>query len=98
RFSRDWSSDVCSSDLASSPVTLAHNGFAGHITLQGVECCTDQYAVALSDQGYGGSPSADREKHPFREMRISGIVNKVKTKSANRSEERRVGKERRGWW
>lgn len=65
--------NVSDMDDKSAPVTLAHNGFTGYISCKNVRVKTSQYPVVLSSQGYGGSPSADRGKHPFRDITIDGV-------------------------
>src|SRR5690606_40235872 len=90
RFSRDWSSDVCSSDLTSHP--SKNNGYT--ISYSGMHCrktnITDtitstttaphEYATYLCTYSKTRSNSTDHTSTP-------------NIPSANRSEERRVGKE-----
>src|SRR5690606_39981187 len=85
RFSRDWSSDVCSSDLGGD-AQLARD-LAMHIAAS-----NPQYLAAAD------VPEADRAKE--RDIRVEMLKNdeKNKGKPENRSEERRVGKECRSRW
>src|SRR5690606_40646034 len=73
RFSRDWSSDVCSSDLRSSPRPRRSH-------LGPYPACAD-HNVACGGVHRPATACAD-----------------VRTASASRSEERRVGKECRSRW
>src|SRR3989449_7598072 len=83
RCSRDWSSDVCSSDLVS--------GGAGVLAARGGGRSAG--AGALSAPGRGGRPHARRPAWPggADETGCAG-------RGATRSEERRVGKECRSRW
>jgi hypothetical protein len=65
--------NVSDMDDQSAPVTLAHNGFTGYISCKNVRVKTSQYPVVLSSQGYGGTPSADKSNHPFRNITIDGV-------------------------
>jgi len=65
--------NVSDMDDQGSPVILAHNGFAGYLSCKNVRAKTSQYPVALSSQGYGGSPSADKGDHPFRNITVDGV-------------------------
>ena len=67
-------SNVSDDDDKSSPVALAHNGFAGYCTLDGVRVTTSQYPINLSGQGYGGAVSALKRNHPFRSIVIKNVV------------------------
>src|SRR5690606_40092233 len=69
RFSRDWSSDVCSSDLSHELRGRALHG-----------------ALRAKREG----PGVARRRQPREHDRDP--------RGARRSEERRVGKERRTWW
>src|SRR5690606_39684411 len=82
RFSRDWSSDVCSSDLGSMMETAAHA--LGCTVFPGGVGQTEQQLQAMLDlqpAGYTGTPGF---------LRI--ILEKAQEQGL-RSEERRVGKE-----
>src|SRR5690606_39863705 len=83
RFSRDWSSDVCSSDLMKNAVS---NGIRGVINF--VRGLPGKIVSAL---GNLGSLLVNAGKSI-----INGLLNGLK--SAVRSEERRVGKEWRCRW
>src|SRR5690606_41082254 len=79
RFSRDWSSDVCSSDLAAPPA--GHETFAGvSIWQQGSSDAAEQSRKHRKLAAKRGSASIYSPPSP---IRSSGIP---------RSEERRVGK------
>src|SRR5690606_40651811 len=92
RFSRDWSSDVCSSDLRGAAADvlaaasrLAHAGGAADV----VAAVVDAAALARADFVFGGAGAAGavvRTHIAFAVIR------------ALRSEERRVGKERASAW
>lgn len=65
--------NISDMDDQSAPVVLAHNGFAGHTSCRNVRVRTSQRAVSAGSQGYGGSPSADRDKHPHRNIIVDGV-------------------------
>jgi hypothetical protein len=65
--------NISDMDDKSTPVTLAHNGFAGYFSCRNSRCKTSQYPITMSEQGYGGTPSADKSKHPFRNITIDGV-------------------------
>src|SRR5690606_40943135 len=80
RFSRDWSSDVCSSDL--------DNDFVCNITACKGECCIDGEAGApVEDEETEILAAIYPKVKPF--LRPEGIA------AIERSEERRVGREGR---
>src|SRR5690606_39285566 len=90
RFSRDWSSDVCSSDLGNAEA-------AARIDIQkyigeGVGEPTLRDIIAELKKP-GRDPRADFEPPKFRED-----VEKLEDLQVGRSEERRVGKEGRASW
>src|SRR5690606_39346226 len=91
RFSRDWSSDVCSSDLLMLNEPNVH-ALLGHLAGQhapGLSGLSD-YLAAVHHQNLAVAAGVER----LREMgawRLGTVVN------LQRSEERRVGKERRCW-
>src|SRR5699024_12043251 len=93
RSKRDWSSDVCSSDLA---VTDPEKG-AGGISAFLVNAADEGFGVSKTEKKLGikGSPTAELY---FEDVRIPGdrIIGEPGTgfKTA-RSEERRVGEEGR---
>src|SRR5690606_39424710 len=91
RFSRDWSSDVCSSDLGGVNGMYAHlryiygQAYYYNTTLTG----TDEATYAQSADGN------------FKDMDLSGVGSITPSSSRSdviRSEERRVGKECRYKW
>src|SRR5690606_39532092 len=96
RFSRDWSSDVCSSDLARS---YSSDGFSPHLTL-----------ARLNNAGRSWRMLPEilrrfpRQKTvPWRVEAIELMQSKLTPQGAKysviaRSEERRVGKECRASW
>src|SRR5690606_39658950 len=86
RFSRDWSSDVCSSDLGVSQATIQ----------KGLGVARFDPNVVKKDRGQGVFSQtflqfSDRMVEQYRVKQGPGYINKY----ADRSEERRVGKERR---
>src|SRR5690606_39783989 len=98
RFSRDWSSDVCSSDL----ITINTDNAARHhhAPRRGI----DHKTIVIFDVFF---PVSDA--HFVVDKRISGIIvwhpnqgfcqTHEQDTFLGRSEERRVGKESRsGWW
>src|SRR5690606_41525175 len=88
RFSRDWSSDVCSSDLQ---LVYDLDGWA----LGGVVLHLRQ--VSLADAGHPGQGrKADAAGFP-EPAHVAADV-KGRRHRDSRSEERRVGKECRLWW
>src|SRR5690606_40206925 len=88
RFSRDWSSDVCSSDLDKP---LAHNG-RGHHGLPPFVFAVEGFPPLSALDDRGGPNLTFRWKEYSLRRRSLG-------QKQPRSEERRVGKERRarGW-
>src|SRR5690606_40957663 len=97
RFSRDWSSDVCSSDL--SGFDLDYRFWARHSkgeidlllefedTLVGIEV---KYRSGISSEDSGEIVSYDQSLHQL--SKYSHMMESL------RSEERRVGKECRTGW
>src|SRR5690606_39713821 len=94
RFSRDWSSDVCSSDLPGAPACTPAGtpaGFAAALrrlrrSSSAAEICGGKIAMALASR-HEHAQRAAGGKAEHREQRQDGEV--------ARSEERRVGKEGR---
>src|SRR5690606_40261892 len=88
RFSRDWSSDVCSSDLEIA-------AFDGILLVHAEDAATIAAAPAASGRRY-----ADylRSRPPVAETRAIEMLVRL-ARETGRSEERRVGKECRtlGW-
>src|SRR5690606_40697874 len=96
RFSRDWSSDVCSSDLyeknsaAYVQANFSGDSWSGNIGLRYVKTDSDiEYTQALPiGSGVPGAITGS----------AFGDYLKVTSSKDYRSEERRVGKERRARW
>src|SRR5690606_40834865 len=87
RFSRDWSSDVCSSDLHQfRHAHLAHHKF----TMLHVK---DESFAPLTTAQYEALPAAARPIYRISRNVWPGLLFHI-----YRSEERRVGKECRSWW
>src|SRR5690606_40046527 len=86
RFSRDWSSDVCSSDLDDGSVTLDDQ-------------CQALGRKAAFAQTLAGLPETLRSEAGI-EKRLARfrIAEDFLADRDHRSEERRVGKEGRSWW
>src|SRR3712207_8906012 len=80
RYWRDWSSDVCSSDLFTAGLV------AGKLEEEGL---TGQVQLRIVEQ------TAELDLQPFR---ITYVPVAHSIAEANRSEERRVGKECRSRW
>src|SRR5436309_16140512 len=84
RFSRDWSSDVCSSDLLES-FSHPRSSRKGRKTLVDRQFSAARNGLSHRLPPAGGAPADDSASHP--------------PASESRSEERRVGKECRSrWW
>src|SRR5699024_11992805 len=79
---RDWSSDVCSSDLQSNP--LGRSG----LPAPGENAAIDQGLITAPLPAVTG---AERDRFAGRHVLVVGAGH-------SRSEERRVGKEGRWWW
>src|SRR5690606_40497157 len=98
RFSRDWSSDVCSSDLTFKDVERFQSVLIAIETGRRVDADA-RLPVLLDDQrlGFGcgrGQRAGSRQELVWRK-RVRGL----RVLRAGRSEERRVGKECRSrWW
>src|SRR5690606_41044371 len=82
RFSRDWSSDVCSSDLTMQGGMAQLVGEIGSVAARTESNLNANTSLLNSLEAKRNNLSA---------------VNKDE-EAANRSEERRVGKECRYWW
>src|SRR5207249_9396794 len=97
RSKRDWSSDVCSSDLKRNLAI----GFLNY----GVKKANEgelSNALDLFTRAFGIEAPEEfialvRENIAAAHVRL-GIQSHEKGDLENRSEERRVGKEGRGWW
>src|SRR5690606_41062767 len=88
RFSRDWSSDVCSSDLEIMPVAVGLDHRDGELSVHG---WTQASGVRLDD-ALGRFPTA--AAFVITDISRDGML----TGPDVRSEERRVGKEWRTCW
>src|SRR5690606_41203891 len=86
RFSRDWSSDVCSSDLVSATTVHTNATATGSDTsMRGryspaVQTLASQHGISLEH------------------VQGTGLGGRITRKDVLRSEERRVGKESRWRW
>src|SRR5690606_40950181 len=92
RFSRDWSSDVCSSDLAFIPLA-EREGLIEALTLRMLDCVAAEIGqraeLARSDLRVSVNASA-------LSLSVPGFAERLHQRirhSGLRSEERRVGKE-----
>src|SRR3546814_4986131 len=74
----DWSSDVCSSDLAAAP--FPHAIYTSHVRDEG------NYNIGVVE-------AVEEVITVAREAKIPGVVTHIKVLGHKRSEERRVGKE-----
>src|SRR5207302_2271958 len=96
RFSRDWSSDVCSSDLDPARLLVAVGARAGPGSLVTVDITYD----APTDVPLVGRLIGDVRLHARAVMRVEVAASPARDGSPSagptRSEERRVGKEGRG--
>src|SRR5690606_39960546 len=92
RFSRDWSSDVCSSDLLGLTRSIALD-YAPHIRC--VAVCPGTVDTPMLQDAIQESPDPQKvydecvEMHPLKKLASPGEVAEL---IAFRSEERRVGK------
>src|SRR5690606_40316869 len=87
RFSRDWSSDVCSSDLVSKKRVMAAAAASARASSAG--SCTRTSVPKDVNRSVRNSSSGEA---PHAHSR------KTAAQAASRSEERRVGKECRSGW
>src|SRR5690606_39667084 len=85
RFSRDWSSDVCSSDLNLTPLSTQDQ--------------MDRLSLAVErirDSALSGQTLSSAQLHSFTEnaAQVANVIeHEPEALSEDRSEERRVGKE-----
>src|SRR5206468_9099401 len=88
RSDRDWSSDVCSSDLVKALTTAGARVARGHgwRRVEGLH-------VQRADRQAGRADASPFRRPPGRDAHRSDAGG-----HGGRSEERRVGKEWRGWW
>src|SRR5690606_39941047 len=94
RFSRDWSSDVCSSDLAKSDYFVMPSRSESYPLIIGEVMGLE---IPIISTNVGGVPEmiaheVDGYLVNFDEDEIYEAMKRF------RSEERRVGKEERAWW
>src|SRR5690606_41142846 len=94
RFSRDWSSDVCSSDLPPAAAPL----FAGAAILGGSDFLVDFFHVHRLDFLQQFLQLSGRQGARLREQQHLLAEHHQGGNRADRSEERRVGKGWRGVW
>src|SRR5690606_40423353 len=94
RFSRDWSSDVCSSDLAFD--RCAGEDIPDDEIPQAVVNAT--YELALAElQAPGSSSPTVTPGRIVKRQKVEGIEREFFSAADGRSEERRVGKARGAW-
>src|SRR5690606_41116812 len=86
RFSRDWSSDVCSSDLAE-----------GGADVDPAALCAGKKVVVFSLPG-AFTPTCSQQHLPGYVAKLADLQAQGVDLVACRSEERRVGKEGRWGW
>src|SRR5207249_7739106 len=95
RSKRDWSSDVCSSDLRAQVVALLLRGTVG---LADQEELKSPHGLRLAAVlGEEGAPRQDGVAHLALRLGGSDRRGRPPWEEAGRSEERRVGKECRSW-
>src|SRR3546814_15802233 len=89
----DWSSDVCSSDLVPVEVLLGRRGEEREQT-RGVGAKRPDEVVGIDHVALRlGHLGAVLDDHALREQRLEGLVDLHEAQVAQRSEERRGGKE-----
>src|SRR5690606_40788779 len=89
RFSRDWSSDVCSSDLSvGAEHTFSDNLSSEIFMLERLQNIAKQLENRLKKSGLAGKTITLKIKY-------SDFTLQTRSKTLPRSEERRVGKEAR---
>src|SRR5204863_2392037 len=91
RSLRDWSSDVCSSDLVALIPELGVAGQRGGQVAGRVELGDERDVLAVSE-GDQGADVVLRERGPRDDLGVGAALD---AKALVRSEERRVGKKRR---
>src|SRR5690606_40851996 len=87
-FSRDWSSDVCSSDLSPTYTVEQIRNIVGNIFFVGIDVNTTTHPLATEFLDLFTVKIDGLE-----EFRYEGPTQLVNSNNGNRSEERRVGKE-----
>src|SRR5207302_3785909 len=93
RFSRDWSSDVCSSDLA----------YSAYAARAGIKMWTFLTSMVPGEKMretaiYGGEVIKVTGTYDQAKVVASSFADSKGLFLDRRSEERRVGKECRSWW
>src|SRR5207302_3161587 len=88
RFSHDWSSDVCSSDLAKEALALHKTRRASDLTTRSQALHEIQEALSLDDA------PLRIECYDVSNLQGTNVVASMVVFEDGRSEERRVGKER----
>src|SRR5690606_40841251 len=96
RFSRDWSSDVCSSDLEDG-LLLCHDPSEPIASAECNRCSGLQVPRPLTYRG-AGLPKARTERVMAGHSKWANIQHRKGKQDKLRSEERRVGKEWRAEW
>src|SRR5690606_40522278 len=93
-FSRDWSSDVCSSDLGDAGSSFPQRQAIGMRTWRGHPSCPENKKQHVSREVFhGGIPFSDNDKpSPFPTPTLI-CLDGSNIAVMERSEERRVGKE-----
>src|SRR5690606_40437084 len=98
RFSRDWSSDVCSSDL----LDLFKTSTSTIIRPEEIEAMPGMRDIgdvlSLNPDVIDGHFRGGRQGEEYYSLQGMGIMNPLDNSSAFRSEERSVGKEWRSEW
>src|SRR5690606_40175173 len=98
RFSRDWSSDVCSSDLAASSCPSAlmspYERSGVNVTVYGPDGSS---AVARASPSTSAKPVLGGSSKTSAQVEV-GYVRCARSMDRIRSEERRVGEEGRRVW
>src|SRR5690606_41119633 len=89
RFSRDWSSDVCSSDLQDQTLAVIMD-VVRRYDVDGVQFDDYFYPYASEVEKTGGFPDDDTWQAY---QKSGGQLTRDDWRRENRSEERRVGKE-----
>src|SRR5690606_40493615 len=86
-FSRDWSSDVCSSDLLKAAPQVAEVNLMSHLA------CADEHMHQLTDRQLESCLGMQEFVFDQRSFANSAAVLTLAPAHTDRSEERRVGKE-----
>src|SRR5690606_40426365 len=92
RFSRDWSSDVCSSDLCPNGIDVYFENVGGEVTRAVAKLLNKGSRVPIC--GYVSAYNAEDASKVETPFHVFGAMGENKPEHRFRSEERRVGK---GW-